>query len=137
MACHPPVPRRNAAVVTALPVGPAARLRTATARAAFGNAIAWMCRRRGIAPGHKDWPDLSRAIVAFGSALKGSLPANVEFVDPANVAFGGTLKGFRLGLPARGLQWWENPSIPPGSIGDITAQPLAATKRRYGVPTSS
>jgi len=67
----------------------------ASIRGAFGNAVAWTCRRRGIAPGHKDWPDLSRAIVSFGSVLRGSLPANVKFVDPANVAFGGSTKGTR------------------------------------------
>jgi hypothetical protein len=66
----------------------------AAVRGAFGNAIAWMCRRRGVGPGHQDWPELSRAIVAFG----------------------GSLKGFRAGAPALGLQWWENPNVVPGMI---------------------
>jgi len=96
----------------------------ASVRAAFGNAIAWTCRC-SIAPGHKDWPDLSRAIVAFGSALKGSLPANLKFVDPPNVAFGGRLKGSRPGLPARGLHWREHPNIPPGAIGNTVEPPAA------------
>ena len=74
-----------------LPLGSAQAL-AASVRGAFGNAIAWMCRRRGIGPGHQDWPELSRAIVAFG----------------------GNVKGFRPGLPACGLQWWENPEIIPG-----------------------
>ncbi|HTW73102.1 MAG TPA: hypothetical protein VME47_24710 [Acetobacteraceae bacterium] len=68
-----------------LPPGSVQQL-AASIRGEFGNAIAWMCRRRGIGPGHKDWPELSRAIVAFG----------------------GSIKGFRPGLPACGLQWWEN-----------------------------
>ena len=69
-----------------LPPGSVQQL-AASRRGAFGNAIAWMCRRRGIGPGHPNWPELSRAIVAFG----------------------GSVKGFRPGLPACGLQWWEHP----------------------------
>ncbi len=68
-----------------LPPGSVQQL-AASRRGAFGNAIAWMCRRRGIGPGHPDWPELSRAIVAFG----------------------GSVAGFRAGLPACGLQWWEH-----------------------------
>ena len=75
----------------------------ASVRGEFGNAIAWMCRRRGIGPGHPDWPELSRAIVAFG----------------------GSTKGFRPGLPACGLQWWENPDVMPGMIGETAATPAA------------
>ena len=75
----------------------------ASVRGPFGNAIAWMCRRRGIGPGHKDWPELSRAIVAFG----------------------GSVKGFRPGAPARGLHWWENPNIMPGMAGETAAAPAA------------
>jgi hypothetical protein len=55
----------------------------ASIRGPFGRSIAWMCRRRGIGPGHPDWPELSRAIVAFGGSVKGARP----------------------GLPALGLLW--------------------------------
>jgi len=75
----------------------------ASIRGQFGNAIAWMCLRRGIGPGHTDWPELSRAIVTFG----------------------GSVKGFRPGLPACGLQWWENPDLIPGMIGESVATPAA------------
>jgi hypothetical protein len=63
-----------------------AQSEAASVRGHFGNSIRWMCIRRGIGPGHPDWPELSRAIVAFG----------------------GSLKGFRAGARATGLQWWEN-----------------------------
>ena len=53
-----------------LPAG-STQSEAASIRGAFGNAIAWMCRRRGIGPGHKDWPELSHAVVAFGGSLKG------------------------------------------------------------------
>jgi hypothetical protein len=75
----------------------------ASVRGSFGNAIAWMCLRRGIGPGHPDWPELSRAIVAFG----------------------GSLKGFRFGATPWGLQWWENPNVTPGMFGETTAAPAA------------
>ena len=85
-----------------LPAGSMQQL-AASRRGAFGNAIAWMCLRRGIGPGHKDWPELSRAIVAFG----------------------GSLARFRPGMPALGLQWWENPEIVPGMSGETVATPAA------------
>jgi hypothetical protein len=85
-----------------LPLGSIQAL-AASIRGEFGNAIVWMCRRRGIGPGHPDWPELSRAIVAFG----------------------GSVKGFRPGLPACGLQWWENPDLVPGMIGETAAAPAA------------
>ena len=85
-----------------LPPGSVQQL-AASRRGAFGNAIAWDCRRRGIGPGHRDWPELSRAIVAFG----------------------GSVAGFRAGLPACGLQWWENPEIVAGMTGEIRATPAA------------
>ena len=85
-----------------LPLGSIQAL-AASIRGEFGNAIAWMCRRRGIGPGHPDWPELSRAIVTFG----------------------GSVKGFRPGLPACGLQWWENSYIVPGMIGETPAAPAA------------
>ncbi len=81
-----------------------AQAEAASIRGPFGRSIAWMCRRRGIGPGHADWPELSRAIVAFG----------------------GSLAGFRAGAPARGLLWWENPNIIPGMIGENAAAPTAA-----------
>jgi hypothetical protein len=80
-----------------------AQSEAASVRGAFGNSIAWMCRRRGIGPGHPDWPELSRAIVAFG----------------------GSIKGARAGLPACGLGWWENPHLVPGMIGETPVQPAA------------
>jgi hypothetical protein len=76
-----------------LPAG-SAQAEAASIRGQFGNAIAWMCFRRGIGPGHADWPELSRAIVAFG----------------------GSLKRFRAGAPALGLQWWDNPNVVPGTV---------------------
>jgi hypothetical protein len=85
-----------------LPPGSVQQL-AASIRGEFGNAIAWMCRRRGIGPGHKDWPEIRCAIIAFG----------------------GSVKGFRPDLPACGLQWWENPHILPSAIGDIPATPAA------------
>jgi hypothetical protein len=87
-----------------LPPG-SAQEEAATIRGPFGNAIAWMCRRRGIGPGHPDWPELSSAIVAFG----------------------GSLKGFRAGRPAFGLQWWDDPSAMPGMTGELAATPAAAS----------
>jgi hypothetical protein len=86
-----------------LPAG-SAQAEAAAIRGAFGNSIAWMCRRHGIGPGHRDWPELSHAIVAFG----------------------GSLKGFDFSAPAWGLQWWENPNVVPGMIGVTVATPAAA-----------
>jgi hypothetical protein len=85
-----------------LPPG-SAQAEAASVRGPFGNSIAWMCLRRGIGPGHPDWPELSRAIVAFG----------------------GSVAGFRAGLPACGLQWWENPDIVPGMIAGFSAHAAA------------
>jgi len=64
-------------------------------RGAFGNTIAWMCLYDGIGPGHRDWPALSRAILAFGGSLRA--------FDPG-----------RLGRPAMGQPWWGNPYVMPG-----------------------
>ena len=86
-----------------LPPG-SAQAEAASIRGPFGTAIAWMCRRYGIGPGHPDWPELSRAIVAFG----------------------GSLEGYNFSAPACGLQWWENPNIVPGMIAGFSA-PAAAT----------
>ncbi len=85
-----------------LPPG-SAQEEAALIRGSFGIAIAWMCRRRGIGPGHPDWPYLSRTIVAFG----------------------GSVKRFRPGLPACGLQWWDNPYVTPGTIVEPPATPAA------------
>jgi hypothetical protein len=76
-----------------LPAG-SAQAYFASVRGQYGNSIRWMCIRHGIGPGHKDWPELSRAIVAFG----------------------GRLDGFRAGAPPRGLEWWENPGVIPGVV---------------------
>ena len=86
-----------------LPPG-SAQAEAASIRGQFGTAIAWMCRRHGVGPGHPEWPELSRAIVAFG----------------------GSLAGFRAGAPACGLQWWENPNIVPGTGVGFSA-PAAAS----------
>jgi len=85
-----------------LPLGSVQAL-AASIRGNYGNQIAWTCRRRGIGPGHRDWPEISRAIVAFG----------------------GSLKGFRAGLPPCGLQWWENPHLGIGMGGEDTPTPAA------------
>jgi hypothetical protein len=76
----------------------------ASIRGNFGTAIAWMCLRRGYGPDHPDWPYLSRTIVAFG----------------------GSLCRFRPGMPACGLQWFENPYVIPGAFGYIVPTPAAA-----------
>ena len=76
-----------------LPAG-SAQAYYAAVRGEFGTSIRWMCLRHGIGPGHKDWPELSRAIVAFG----------------------GSLDGFWEGAPPCGLQWWENPGVVPGMV---------------------
>jgi hypothetical protein len=85
-----------------LPPG-SAQAEAASIRGSFGTAIAWMCRRHGIGPGHAEWPELSRAIEAFG----------------------GSLAGFRAGAPACGLQWWENPNIVPGMVAGFGARAAA------------
>ncbi len=71
-----------------------AQAEAAAVRGPFGNSIRWMCIRHGIGPGHPDWPELSRAILAFG----------------------GSLEGFWAGAPPRGLEWWENPGVIPGVV---------------------
>jgi hypothetical protein len=76
-----------------LPPG-SAQAEAAAVRGPFGNAIAWMCRRHGVGPGHPDWPELSCYILMFG----------------------GSLAKCRRGRPPRGLQWWENPYIVPGLV---------------------
>ncbi len=86
-----------------LPAGSIQAL-AASIRGPFGRAIASMCRRHGIGPGHPEWPELSRAIVAFG----------------------GSLRGFRAGAPPLGLHWWENPNIVPGMSRGFGV-PAAAT----------
>jgi hypothetical protein len=75
----------------------------AAIRGPFGNAIACMCFRRGIGPGHAEWPEMSRAIVAFG----------------------GSLEVFSAGVPPCALQWRENPTIFPGMHGVTAATPAA------------
>jgi len=90
-----------------LPPGSVQQL-AASIRGEFGNAIAWMCRRRGIGPDHPDWPEIRCAIIAFG----------------------GSVKGFRPNLPALGLQWWENPRILPCATGDIRETPAADAMAR-------
>jgi len=73
---------------------------------AFGNSIAWMCLYDGIGPGHRDWPALSRAILAFGGSLRA--------FDPG-----------RRGRPAMGQPWWGNPYVMPGLAAPQRATPAA------------
>ena len=87
-----------------LPAG-SAQAEAAALRGPFGHAIACMCRRYGIGPGHVDWPELSRAIVTFG----------------------GSLKGFCAGDPPTGLLAWENPHFIPGFVPHFGTQPLTGT----------
>lgn len=89
-----------------LPPGSAMAI-AAARRGNFGTAIAWMCLRRGIGPGHPDWPYLSHTIVTFG----------------------GSLKRFRPGMRACGLQWSENPHIAPGVADDTPAATARAVLR--------
>jgi hypothetical protein len=84
-----------------LPAG-SAQAEAAALRGPFGHAIACLCRRYGIGPGHVDWPELSRAIVTFG----------------------GSLKGFRPGNPPSGPLAWESPVFLPGSVPYFGTQPL-------------
>jgi hypothetical protein len=67
----------------------------ALVRGAFGNCIAWMCLYDGVGPGHRNWPELSRAILAFGGSLRA--------FDPS-----------RRDRPAMGQPWWGNPYVLPG-----------------------
>src|SRR5580658_8059247 len=76
-----------------LPAG-SAQAYFASVRGAFGTSIRWMCIRHGIGPGHKDWPEVSLAIVAYG----------------------GSLDGLRAGALPKGLEWWENPGLIPGVV---------------------
>jgi hypothetical protein len=75
-------------------------------RGAFGNTIAWMCLYDGIGPGHRDWPALSRAILAFGGSLRA--------FDPN-----------RRDRPAMGQPWWGNPYVMPGLPALQRATPAA------------
>ena len=75
-------------------------------RGAFGNTIAWMCLYEGIGPGHRDWPALSRAILAFGGSLRA--------FDPS-----------RRDRPAMGQPWWGNPYVMPGLAAPQRATPAA------------
>ena len=67
----------------------------ASIRGEFGNVIMRMCCRRGIGPGHPEWPYLSRAIVAFGGRP-----------EPAT---------WYAGRPLR-PEWWENHWVSPAVI---------------------
>jgi len=73
---------------------------------AFGNSIAWMCLYDGIGPGHREWPALSRAILAFGGSLRAFGPG-------------------RRGRPAMGQPWWGNPYVMPGLAAPQRATPAA------------
>jgi hypothetical protein len=98
-----------------LPAG-SAQAQAASIRGHFGNVIAWMCRRNGIGPGHKAWPELARAIVAFG----------------------GSVKGLRAGPPARGLLWWESPNVVPGMVlGFGVPAPTTTLLQRVAVASAA
>jgi hypothetical protein len=75
----------------------------ASLRGAFGNLITTMCWLDGIGPGHKDWPYLSRTIVAFGGSVR-------------------LLDGRR-----HPRSWWNRPEIVPGLNGDLPEHPTAAS----------
>jgi len=75
-------------------------------RGAFGNTIAWMCLYDGLGPGHRDWPALSRAILAFGGSLRA--------FDPN-----------RRDRPAMGQPWWGNPYVMPGLAAPRRETPAA------------
>ena len=94
----------------------------ASVRGNFGTSIRWMCIRHGIGPGHPEWPELSRAIVAFG----------------------GSLEGFWAGAPPCGLQWWENPGVIPGMVfhgfgtqASATESLLAREAAAHALPPAS
>jgi hypothetical protein len=91
-------------------------------RGAFGNTIAWMCLYDGIGPGHRDWPALARAILAFGGSLRA--------FDPA-----------RRGRPAMGQPWWGNPYVMPDLAAPQRETPaagaLAALLERDGAEAAS
>jgi hypothetical protein len=89
-----------------LPAG-SAEAHFASVLGAFGNSIRWLCLRHGVGPGHPDWPELSRPIVAFG----------------------GSVKGFRPGLRPRGLLWWENPGVIPGVVTGFSVPTVALRKQ--------
>ena len=80
------------------------QVEAASVRSSLGTAIAWMCRRHGIGPGHPEWPEMSRAIMAFG----------------------GTLAGYRTDAPPCMLQWWTNPNTVPGVVPGFGAPAAGA-----------
>ena len=86
-----------------LPSGPP-QAEATSVRSSLGTAIAWMCRRHGIGPGHPEWPEMSRAIMAFG----------------------GTLAGYRTDAPPCMLQWWTNPNTVPGVVPGFGAPAAGA-----------
>ena len=73
----------------------------ASVRGEFGTAIAWMCMRRGIGPGHRHWPYLAHSIVAFGGSLQG--------VDGRRYP----------------MQWWESHWASPAVVRPDPAPPSA------------
>ena len=77
--------------------------RTTARRGHFGNTIAWTDLRRGTDPAHPNCPDPRDAIIAVR----------------------GSIKRFRPGLPARRLQWREDPQILSRTIGDTAETPSA------------
>jgi hypothetical protein len=97
-----------------LPAG-SAQGEAASVRGPFGRSIAWMCHRHGVGPGHPDWPELSRAIVAFG----------------------GSLKGFRAGAPPCGLYWWENPGAVPGMVHGFGAPAATTLLQRQAIANAA
>jgi hypothetical protein len=70
----------------------------------IAQVVATVCAYWGIGPGHRDWPELSRLIIAFGGTLAG-------------------LNGHRYPQP-----WLEAPQFVPGMIrADAAAKPTAAS----------
>jgi len=85
-----------------LPLGSIQSL-AASLRGPYGNSIAGMCLCLGIGPGHPEWPDMARAIVAFG----------------------GSPRGFHPGQPALRLHWSRSRYVVPGMLSDTVPTPAA------------
>ncbi len=102
----------------------------------------WMCRRHGIGPGHKDWPEVSRAIVAFGGSLEGfraGAPAvRAAMVGQPRRHAGHDLPGF--GAPAAAptslLQRQAVANAPPPAPNAVQAEAAHARLPASWLPAS-
>ena len=96
-----------AAVMVARPAGPAAGLGAGPGR--VDPRPVRQCHRLDVPPPRHR---------AGASGLAGAVPRHRGVRRQRE-------GGFRAGLPACGLQWWENPDIVPGMIGETAATPAA------------